>query len=101
MKWYCRSKVTTVSGEDQEPALTSRDYKHVLIERDGGITFVILNRPEQRNAMSPELHYEMEDAIDALAMEKDTKILVLTGAGESWCAGQAPMRQVIAGDGKS
>ena len=49
---------------------------------------LMLNRPERRNAMSPELHYEMEDAIDTLAADKETKILVLTGAGESWCAGQ-------------
>jgi trans-feruloyl-CoA hydratase/vanillin synthase len=38
--------------------------------------------------MSPQLHYEMEDVIDAIAADKDTKVLVLTGAGESWCAGQ-------------
>jgi feruloyl-CoA hydratase/lyase len=49
---------------------------------------VVLNRPDQRNAMSPELNFEMEDAIDAVAADKDTKVLVLTGAGESWCAGQ-------------
>ncbi len=68
--------------------MTDKQYKNVLVERDGGITFLVLNRPDQRNAMSPELHYEMEDAIDALATDSETKVLVLTGAGESWCAGQ-------------
>jgi trans-feruloyl-CoA hydratase/vanillin synthase len=68
--------------------VTEKSYQNVLIEREGGITFVVLNRPGQRNAMSPELHYEMEDAIDAIAADKETKVLVLTGAGESWCAGQ-------------
>jgi feruloyl-CoA hydratase/lyase len=67
---------------------TDKTYEHVLIERDGGISFLVLNRPEQRNAMSPDLHYEMEHAVDALAADRDTKVLVLTGAGESWCAGQ-------------
>jgi trans-feruloyl-CoA hydratase/vanillin synthase len=64
-------------------------YRNVAIERShDGITWLILNRPEKRNAMSPELHYEMEDAVDRLAEDKATKILVLTGAGEAWCAGQ-------------
>jgi trans-feruloyl-CoA hydratase/vanillin synthase len=68
--------------------VTDKPYKHVLIERDGGITFLVLNRPAQRNAMSPDLHYEMEDAVDELSTDDQTKVLVLTGAGESWCAGQ-------------
>jgi trans-feruloyl-CoA hydratase/vanillin synthase len=57
--------------------VTDKQYKNVLMERDGGATFLMLNRPERRNAMSPELHYEMEDAIDTLATDKETKILVL------------------------
>jgi trans-feruloyl-CoA hydratase/vanillin synthase len=68
--------------------VTSKPYKNVLIEREGGITFVVLNRPDQRNAMSPELHYEMEEVIDFMAKDNDTQVLVLTGAGQSWCAGQ-------------
>jgi feruloyl-CoA hydratase/lyase len=68
--------------------VTDKTYDNVKIEREGGITFVALNRPDKRNAMSPELHYEMEEVIDRIAEDKDTKVLVLTGAGESWCAGQ-------------
>ncbi|HUZ74476.1 MAG TPA: p-hydroxycinnamoyl CoA hydratase/lyase [Stellaceae bacterium] len=64
------------------------DYKNVLIERGDGITWVVLNRPEKRNAMSPELHYEMDDALARLADDRETRVLILTGAGEAWCAGQ-------------
>jgi enoyl-CoA hydratase/carnithine racemase len=32
------------------------ELENVKIERDGGITFIILNRPEKRNAMSPSGH---------------------------------------------
>jgi trans-feruloyl-CoA hydratase/vanillin synthase len=74
--------------ESQETLVTSKQYNNVLVKHEGGITFVVLNRPDQRNAMSPELHYEMEDAIDWVATDDDTKVLVLAGAGESWCAGQ-------------
>jgi trans-feruloyl-CoA hydratase/vanillin synthase len=68
--------------------LTEKTYENVKIEREEGITWVILNRPDKRNAMSPELHYEMEDALSRLVSDKETKVLVLTGAGDSWCAGQ-------------
>lgn len=63
-------------------------YETVKIEREGGITFVILNRPEKRNAMSPQLHMEMDEVLDELAVDEQTQVLVLTGAGEAFCAGQ-------------
>ena len=64
-------------------------YKTILIEREAdGVTFVTLNRPEKRNAMSPELHREMSEALAELETDDATKIVVLTGAGESFSAGQ-------------
>jgi trans-feruloyl-CoA hydratase/vanillin synthase len=50
---------------------------------------VILNRPEKRNAMSPQLHLEMQDALAELAVDEETDVLVITGAGDkSFSAGQ-------------
>ena len=60
----------------------------VKVEREGGITWVILNRPEKRNAMSPQLHFDMLEALEELENDNATQVLVLTGAGNSWCAGQ-------------
>jgi len=60
----------------------------VKVEREDGITFVILNRPEQRNAMSPQLHCEMEAVLDELAEDDATRVVVITGAGEAFSAGQ-------------
>jgi trans-feruloyl-CoA hydratase/vanillin synthase len=60
----------------------------VKIEKEDGITFLIMNRPEKRNAMSPTLHREMEAAIDELATDPETQVLVITGAGQSFSAGQ-------------
>jgi trans-feruloyl-CoA hydratase/vanillin synthase len=62
--------------------------ENVKIEREGGVTFVILNRPEKRNAMSPQLHLDMCDALDWAAEDEQTKVVVLTGAGGNFCAGQ-------------
>ncbi len=60
----------------------------VKVEREGSTTFVTLNRPDKRNAMSPQLHFEMVDVLKELAEDAETRVLVLTGAGDSWCAGQ-------------
>lgn len=64
-------------------------FENIKVEKDGsGITFLTLNRPRQRNAMSPALHNEMAEALDELAIDDETRVLVLTGAGEAFCAGQ-------------
>ena len=65
-----------------------KKYETVLIEKQDGITWLIMNRPEKRNAMSPQLHVEMDDALTELAVDSDTQGLVLTGAGEAFCSGQ-------------
>jgi trans-feruloyl-CoA hydratase/vanillin synthase len=62
--------------------------ENVKIEREGGATFVILNRPEKRNAMSPQLHMDMCDALDWAEMDDQTKVVIITGAGGNFCAGQ-------------
>jgi trans-feruloyl-CoA hydratase/vanillin synthase len=62
--------------------------ENVKIEREGGVTFVILNRPEKRNAMSPQLHVDMCDALDWAEEDEQTKVVVITGAGGNFCAGQ-------------
>jgi len=67
----------------------TKTWETVLVERTAeGITWVTLNRPEKRNAMNPRLHYDMVDVLNELAIDPETRVLVLTGAGESWCAGQ-------------
>jgi trans-feruloyl-CoA hydratase/vanillin synthase len=67
---------------------SSSDYQTIKLEREDGITFVVLNRPEKRNAMSPELHRDMCHALDELETEDETKVVVVTGAGEAFSAGQ-------------
>jgi trans-feruloyl-CoA hydratase/vanillin synthase len=62
-------------------------WKTVRVELEEGIAWVILNRPEKRNAMSPTLNREMRDVLETLELDEAVKVLVLTGAGESWSAG--------------
>jgi trans-feruloyl-CoA hydratase/vanillin synthase len=68
--------------------VTTANFTQIKLEREDGVTFVILNRPEKRNAMSPALHREMCEALDELETEEETKVVVITGAGEAFSAGQ-------------
>jgi trans-feruloyl-CoA hydratase/vanillin synthase len=44
----------------------SSTYETVKVEHENGIAWVILNRPDKRNAMSPQLHYDMCEVLDEL-----------------------------------
>ena len=68
--------------------MAAKKYETILVEKNDGITWVTFNRPDKRNAMSPQLHLDMDDVLDDLAIDDETEILVVTGAGESFSAGQ-------------
>jgi trans-feruloyl-CoA hydratase/vanillin synthase len=62
--------------------------RNVRVEVENGIAWVTLNRPGKRNAINPGIVFEMVAAIDALEMIDDAKVIVITGAGEAFSAGQ-------------
>jgi trans-feruloyl-CoA hydratase/vanillin synthase len=72
----------------EDELMETKTLQTVKVEKEDGITWVILNRPEKRNAMSPQLHFDMVEVLDEIETDNTTQVLVLTGAGNSWCAGQ-------------
>jgi trans-feruloyl-CoA hydratase/vanillin synthase len=58
----------------------------VTVQVEDAVAIVTLNRPAKRNAMSPTLHLEMADVLEKLRYDTSSRILVITGAGESFCA---------------
>ena len=65
-----------------------KEYTCVLVETDDeGITWITFNRPEKRNAFNPTLLFEMEQISYELETDEKTKVIVITGAGNSWSAG--------------
>jgi len=59
----------------------------LLVERDGQVATVTLNRPEQRNALSSELRFAIGNAFRELERDEEIRVVILTGAGQSFCAG--------------
>jgi len=70
----------------------------VLIERRGNIAMLILNRPEQSNAISWSLGSNLLAALDELEDDQSVSGIVLTGAGPVFCAG-AKLGEVVKPEG--
>ncbi|OPX33442.1 hypothetical protein B1H10_05940 [candidate division KSB1 bacterium 4484_188] len=59
----------------------------VLLKRDRDILTIVLNRPEKRNALSPEMVNELHRQIDRVSRDSEIRAVILTGAGKAFCAG--------------
>lgn len=65
-----------------------RTHEALLLRRDdGGITTLTLNRPDQYNAISTGLLFELQKAVDAIARDPSIRVVVIAGAGKAFCAG--------------
>lgn len=63
-------------------------FDNLLIERDGAVAILTLNRPKVLNALNAALLRDLESALDALAADAEVRAIVLTGAGDkSFVAG--------------
>ncbi|MSQ17555.1 MAG: enoyl-CoA hydratase/isomerase family protein [Dehalococcoidia bacterium] len=65
------------------------DYRHILLERSPveRIARLTLNRPERRNALKDLMQDELGDAIESVAADDSTRVLMLAAAGQTFCAG--------------
>ena len=61
-------------------------YKTILIAEVAGVRTITLNRPERRNAMTPELQEELIAALQEAAAS-NCRLVVLRGAGDAFCSG--------------
>ena len=63
------------------------DEPHILVERDGHVLTVTLNRPEAKNAFSPSMLVGAADAWKLLDEDPELRVGILTGAGGDFCSG--------------
>src|ERR1700733_4758518 len=62
-------------------------YKTLLYDADGAIATITLNRPERLNTIVPPMPDELQDAVHQALADSQVKVIVLRGAGRSFCAG--------------
>lgn len=63
-------------------------YENILFEVKDGIATLTLNRPDKLNSFTRAMHLEVRDALAQVAADKSVRVLLLTGAGRGFCAGQ-------------
>ena len=64
------------------------DYENILFEIDSGVAVLTLNRPDKLNSFTAAMHLEVRDALALVERDSSVRVLVLTGAGRGFCAGQ-------------
>jgi enoyl-CoA hydratase/carnithine racemase len=64
-----------------------RTYEHILLEQDGVIARITMNRPEKRNALSLAHMQELIDCLKAIGEGKEAQIVILGANGPAFCAG--------------
>jgi enoyl-CoA hydratase/carnithine racemase len=62
-------------------------YETILVERQGRVGLITLNRPEHRNAYTPRMGAELREAFTELEADDEARVIVVTGAGRHFCAG--------------
>jgi enoyl-CoA hydratase len=62
-------------------------YETIEVKREGGLAWLTLNRPDSLNAMNPALVNELRDYFGGLPKDRETRVVVLRGAGRAFCAG--------------
>jgi 2-(1,2-epoxy-1,2-dihydrophenyl)acetyl-CoA isomerase len=63
-------------------------YASILHQSAGGIARVTLNRPDRLNSFTAAMHEELRDALAKVRADASARVLLLTGAGRGFCAGQ-------------
>jgi 2-(1,2-epoxy-1,2-dihydrophenyl)acetyl-CoA isomerase len=73
------------------------EFDTIKLERDGPIARITLNRPDRLNSFTRAMHAELRDALTAIA---DSRVVIITGAGRGFCAGQDLSAVPLEGEGK-
>ena len=64
------------------------DFETILFDKTDGVAVITLNRPDKLNAFTAEMHGELKAALDDVKRDEAVRVLLLTGAGRAFCAGQ-------------
>lgn len=109
-------------GKDPAPSPMSlaprflMDFRHLLVTQAAGICRLTLNRPERLNAINVRIGVELLQALEDCDRDENIRVVILTGAGRAFCAGddlkgmtepgeperryKDPVKQYVKGEGR-
>jgi 2-(1,2-epoxy-1,2-dihydrophenyl)acetyl-CoA isomerase len=76
-------------------------YEHILFSLADGIARLTLNRPDRLNSFNDRMHEEVRDALAQVRVGGQARVLLLTGAGRGFCAGQDLGDRAVAPGGEA
>jgi enoyl-CoA hydratase/carnithine racemase len=92
------------------------NFRYLLVQQDEGICHLTLNRPERLNALNVRVGVELLQALDDCDRSDEVRVVILTGAGRAFCAGddlrgmtepgepdrryRDPVKQYVKGEGR-
>ncbi len=92
------------------------DFRYLLVQQEAGIYRLTLNRPERLNALNVRVGVELLQALDDCDRDDEVRVVILTGAGRAFCAGddlrgmsepgepdrryKDPVKQYVKGEGR-
>ena len=92
------------------------DFRYLLVQQDAGICRLTLNRPERLNALNVRIGVELLQALEDCDRNEEVRVVILTGAGRAFCAGddlkgmnepgepdrryKDPIKQYVKGEGR-
>jgi 2-(1,2-epoxy-1,2-dihydrophenyl)acetyl-CoA isomerase len=74
-------------------------YQTILLDLSDGIARLTLNRPDRLNSFNVQMHDEVRDALGRVKSDPASRVLILTGAGRGFCAGQDLSDRAVAPGG--
>src|SRR4029453_6495178 len=78
---------------------TSMTFANILYSVEQGVARLTLNRPDKLNSFNVAMHQEVRDALGRVLFD-GARVLVLTGAGRGFCAGQDLGNRAVAPGGE-
>jgi 2-(1,2-epoxy-1,2-dihydrophenyl)acetyl-CoA isomerase len=64
------------------------DFREIILRQQDGVSTIILNRPDLMNVLTFDMLRELQQALKCCAADEDTKVIVLTGTGRVFSAGE-------------
>lgn len=74
-------------------------YQNILFDINEGVARITLNRPDKLNSFTMAMHLELREALQQVKADPSVRVLVLTGAGRGFCAGQDLADRAVAPGG--
>ncbi|VAW01812.1 1,2-epoxyphenylacetyl-CoA isomerase, partial [hydrothermal vent metagenome] len=74
-------------------------YETILFSIEDAAARLTLNRPDRLNSFTVQMHDEIRDALDRIDADKSVRVLLITGAGRGFCAGQDLSDRAVAPGG--